>query len=57
MVFNDYEDGLQMVSQEFFQSQSPKHENTIEILTMSNHIFQNFYMIIYFIPFGHHLKS
>ena len=57
MVFNDYEDGLQMVSQEFFHSQSPKHENTIEILTISNHIFQNFYMIIYFIPFGHHLES
>ena len=57
MVFHGYEDGLQMVSQEFFHSQSPKHVNTIEILTMSNHIFQNYHMIIYFISFGHYLES
>ena len=57
MIFNDYEDVLQMVYQEFFHSQSPKHENSIEILIIYNYIFQIYNMIIYFITFGHHLES
>ena len=57
MIFNGYEDVLQMVSQDFFHSQSPKHENTIEIMTMCNHVYQDYHMIIYFITFGRHLES
>ena len=57
MIFYGYEDRLQMVSQDFFHSQSPKHDNIIEILTMCNHFYQDYHIIIYFIFFGHHLES
>ena len=57
MIFNGSEKSLQMVSQDFFHSQSPKHENIIEIMTMCNHVYQDYHMIIYFMTFGHHLES
>ena len=57
MIFNDYEDVLQMVSQAFFHPQSPKHENTTEIMTMCDHVYQDYHMIIFFIIFEHHLES
>ena len=46
-----------MVFQDFFHLQSPKHTNIIEIMTLCNDINQFYYIIIYFIYFGHHLES